>query len=217
MAHPYWPLFDLVVRTPRLELRAITDEMMPLLADAAGIDMFPDGVSQFQAPWLERPSPERERLSHQFWWRNRAELSPDHWILDLAVIVDGRPVGMQGIHADNFPAVRSFESGSWLAASAQGRGIGIEMRLAVLHLAFDGFGALEALSGAFLTNPRSMAVSRRLGYEDNGIQRNRRAGQEGAEHLNFRMTADRFARIRRDDVVMEGVAGVREVLGLEDR
>ena len=27
MTHPYWPLFDLEVRTPRLTMRAITDEL----------------------------------------------------------------------------------------------------------------------------------------------------------------------------------------------
>ena len=26
MGHPYWPLFDLVIRTPRLELRPPTDD-----------------------------------------------------------------------------------------------------------------------------------------------------------------------------------------------
>ncbi len=55
-------------------------------------------------------------------------------------------------------------SGSWLTASAQGRGIGVEMRAAVLHLAFAGLGALEALTSAWEDNVASQRVSLRLGY-----------------------------------------------------
>ena len=40
MTHPYWPLFDLVVRTPRLELRPPDDSMLVELARCAG-DIFP--------------------------------------------------------------------------------------------------------------------------------------------------------------------------------
>jgi len=45
------------------------------------------------------------------------------------------------------------------------------MRAAVLALAFDGLGADYALSEAFTDNPASLAVSRKLGYADDGMQR----------------------------------------------
>ena len=35
MAHPYWPLFDLVVRTPRLVLRYVDDALAVDLATLA--------------------------------------------------------------------------------------------------------------------------------------------------------------------------------------
>ena len=42
------------------------------------------------------------------------------------------------------------------------------MREAVLHLAFDGLGAKEATSDAFVDNHGCNAISRDLGYEPNG-------------------------------------------------
>jgi len=53
----------------------------------------------------------------------------------------------------------------------QGKGIGTEMRAAVLHLAFAGLGAEHARSDAFDDNPASLGVSRKLGYTDDGIDR----------------------------------------------
>jgi hypothetical protein len=41
------------------------------------------------------------------------------------------------------------------------------MRAAILHLAFDGLGAKEASSDAFVDNHGSNAISRGLGYEPN--------------------------------------------------
>lgn len=214
MANPYWPFFDLVVRTPRLELRPITDEIAPRLAALADQSMFPDGQSQFQLDWLSTPTPAKERSSLQFWWRNRAELSPSHWLLNLAVLVDGEPAGCQDVGADNFPQLRKVTTGSWLGTPFQGRGLGLEMRQAVLHFAFVGLGALEAHSSAFEENSRSIAVSRRAGYEENGRHRSLRAGTEPATHIAFRITAERFFTERRDDIEIEGLDACLEVLGL---
>lgn len=214
MAHPYWPLFDLVVRTPRLELRVVTDEMAPELARIAGMDMFAGDGSQFSLPWLDAPSPRRERSSLQFWWRHRAELTADSWDLDFAVLVGGRPVGSQAMHAVSFPQLRTVTTGSWLAAPHQGKGLGTEMRQAVLHLAFCGLGAVEAYSGAFETNLRSIAVSRRCGYVENGSALGLRAGQEAARHINFVLTAERYRETMRTDIVIEGLEACRDLLGV---
>lgn len=214
MAHPYWPFFDLVVRTPRLELRPIDDEIAVRLAPIADATMFPDGESQFMLDWLSPPSPEKERSSLQFWWRNRAELSPEHWFLNMAVLVEGEPAGAQDVQADHFPVRRSVTTGSWLATPFQGRGLGSEMRQAVLTLAFEGLGALEAHSSAFEANTRSIAVSRRVGYEENGRELSLRRGKERATHINFRITAERFAALGRDDIEIEGLGPCLEVLGL---
>jgi len=150
----------------------------------------------------------------QWWWRQRAGFSPEAWHLEMAVVVDGIPVGIQEMNADNFVAQRSVSTGSWLAASHQGRGLGTEMRAAILHLAFTGLGAEEALSGAFLRNERSIRVSRRLGYEDNGRQIGLRAGTTPEVHQNFRMTREGFEERRRHDIVIENLDPCLELFGL---
>lgn len=57
-----------------------------------------------------------------------------------------------------------------LAPSLRHRGLGTEMRSAILHLAFDGLDAREASSEAFADNEASNAVSRSLGYEPTGTR-----------------------------------------------
>ena len=56
--------------------------------------------------------------------------------------------------------MRSVATGSWLGLRHQGHGIGKEMRAAVLHFAFAGLGAIEALSGAWDDNKPSLGVER---------------------------------------------------------
>jgi RimJ/RimL family protein N-acetyltransferase len=214
MAHPFWPLFDLVVRTPRLELRPPTDEICVQLAQAASPDIFPDGEDYFQSDWLSEPSPLRGRHSMQFWWGQRASFAPESWHLDMAVVVDGKVVGSQGIGATHFPSKRSVTSGSWLSSSVQGRGLGTEMRAAVVHLAFAGLGAMEAHSEAFEGNERSMRVSRAVGYEDNGQRIEIRAGGRVAASHCFRLTRERFEERRRHDIVIENLEPCLDLFGL---
>jgi RimJ/RimL family protein N-acetyltransferase len=214
MAHPFWPLFDLVVRTPRLELRSPTDEMCVELARIASPDMFADGEVYFKSDWVSEPSPQRERHSLQFWWRHRALFAPDDWHLEMAVIVDDRVVGSQGMFAQRFPLRRSVETGSWLSAPAQGRGLGKEMRIAILHLAFAGLGANEARSSAFAGNHRSLGVSRSVGYKDNGQQIDVRAGTRPGVTQNFRMTREDFEQHRRPEIVIENLEPCLELFGL---
>ncbi len=213
MAHPYWPLFDLVVRTPLLELRPPDDAMLLQLAEASG-DIFDPGETQFKTDWTAEPEPHRQRHSLQWWWRTRAELTPEKWSLPLAVVVDGVPVGVQDLMANHFPQLRSVSTGSWLRRSHRGRGLGVEMRQAVLHLAFDGLGATEAHSAAFDTNPTSIAVSRRVGDEENGEELALRGGTDPAHVWRFRMSRVRYEQLRRDDVTVENLEPCLELLGL---
>ncbi len=214
MSHPHWPLFDVVVRTPRIELRHPDDDMCLELTKVAGIDMFPDGDVYFMSDWLSEESPLREQNSFKYWWSRRATWSVDDWTLVMAVIVDGHLAGVQEVGAQSFPAKRSVHTGSWLAAPFQARGVGREMREAILHLAFAGLGAKEALSEAFEGNERSIRDSRGVGYEDNGQSLGLRAGKFPAVHFGFRMSAERFAERRRDDIVIENLEPCLPMFGL---
>src|SRR3954447_3290196 len=123
----HWPLFDLVVRTPRLELRHPDDEMAVALADLAARGVHDPEMMPFGIPWTDAPPGEQERRSLQHFWSNRALWSVDDWHLTMAVLIDGEVVGSQGMFAKRFPLSREFETGSWLGRVHQGRGIGKEM------------------------------------------------------------------------------------------
>ena len=142
----------------------------------------------FTVPWTRTPSPELEREGLQRYWRGRAQTSPGAWTLAFGVFEGDRLVGEQNLRATGFPGLRTVSSASWVARSEQGRGIGREMRAAVLYLAFAGLGAERATSGAFEDNPASLAVSRALGYVDNGWDLTMRDGQSVRD---LRMLLDR--------------------------
>ena len=107
--------------------------------------------------------------------------------------VGGTLVGLQAFHTTNFAVVRSGETGSWLGRCFQGQGIGTRMRRAVCALAFDHLGAVEVTSAAFLDNPASLAVSRKVGYEPNGRLRLVRRENEVAVNQRLVLTPETFA------------------------
>lgn len=213
MPHPYWPLFDLEVRTPRLTLRYLDDELAGELAELAAGGIHDPGFMPFSIPWTRNESPQLERQAMQYWWRCRADTSPASWNINLAVLVEGELVGTSGLMATDFPRLRQFESGSWLGRAHQGRGIGTEMRLATITLGFVGLGAELALTGAWHDNAPSLGVTRSLGYEEQGWRRTLRDDSYADRLLGFAMTRDHFdAHVRRDDVELVGVEPVRELL-----
>jgi RimJ/RimL family protein N-acetyltransferase len=165
--HP-WPLFDLRLRTPRLELRLPTDEDLLELLAVARKGVVEPGRDYFLFPWHELPSPAFERQFLLHWWRTRGGWSPQDWVLGLAVLADGRPIGIQDVSARDFAVRRTVVTGSWLGLEFQGRGYGTEMRAAVLALAFDGLGAVAAESGYLPGNASSGRVSEKLGYRIDG-------------------------------------------------
>lgn len=216
MTHPTWPLFDLRVVTPRLELRYIDDELARDLSLLAAKGIHDPDFMPFSIPWSLEPSPQLERNCMQFYWRCRAETSPTDWHLTLAAIVDGRVVGTTGLMAKDFPTLRTFETGSWLGREHQGHGIGTEMRIATLHLGFEGLGAQWATTGAWSDNGPSLGVTNRLGYTRVGHRRAVRMGKADELH-GYEMSGAHFAAaLRRDDITLEGVAACLPVLGLAD-
>ena len=83
------------------------------------------------------------------------------------------------------------------------------MREAALHLSFDGLGAAEAASDAFLDNARSNRVSQALGYERNGTDWATRRG-EPALIQRWRITREQWLPRRRDDIVVRGAEACRK-------
>lgn len=211
MAHPYWPLYDLEVRTTRVTLRYIDDELSVELARLAAKGVHDPSSMPFSIPWTDLPSPQLERGAMQFHWRTRAETTPAAWRIPFAAIVEGAVVGSTDLTAAQFPALRQFETGSWLGREYQGRGIGKEMRIATLSVGFDGLDAAYATTAAWTDNGPSLGVTRSLGYDEVGPRRELRRN-EPDEQMHYRMSAGHFATIRRDDIDIIGIDAVRRFL-----
>ena len=122
-------------------------------------------------------------------------------------------VGTQEMSGKNFASLREVGTGSWLGLEYQGEGIGTVMRAAVLGLAFDGLGAQFAVSAAFAGNPASIAVSRKLGYSEDGIDRYLIRG-EPVQSLRFRMDRATWLANRRIDVGITGLEPCLPLFGL---
>jgi Acetyltransferases, including N-acetylases of ribosomal proteins len=95
----------------------------------------------------------------------------------------------------------------------QGRGIGKEMRAAILHLAFAGLGADFASSGAFEDNTQSIGVTRSLGYVEKGWQIEDRDGKP-VRDLRFLLDRHVWAQGQRIDIQIDGLAPCLPLLGI---
>lgn len=199
-----WPLFGLRLHTPRLVLRPVRDEDFPGLVDAAVAGIHEPDRLPFLSPWSEAEPEPLARSMVQFQWGLRTRLAPEKWTVSFAVLLDGVPIGVQDVGAEQFADRRTIESGSWLTKAHQGKGLGTEMRAGMLMFAFDHLGAEVAESSAFAWNERSLGVSRKLGYELNGRTRARPKPGEVADEVRVRITPEQFRRPAWD-LVAEGV------------
>jgi RimJ/RimL family protein N-acetyltransferase len=207
-----WPFFDLRLACGEVVLRGVTDsDLDPLLA------LLPDDLehdprsARFAS--LDDAS-DRRRLVEADIWKHRGTWSPASWCLDLAVEVDGQPVGVQALEGDDFPTLRTVDSFSWLATRVRGRGLAHQMRACVLTLAFEHLDAVAAVSSARTDNPASLAVSRRLGYVDNGLSRtDTPTGVTELQHV--RLTRESW-RPGRWPVEVAGVEAALPWFGLSD-
>ena len=215
MADPLWPFFDLAVTSGPIELRYPDDETAAALADLALAGIHDPSWMPFGHPWTDGEPDVVGRGSMQHHWKARGSLAPAKWDLPFAVFSGGELAGVQGLHARNFPRLGSVETGSWLGRPFQGQGIGKQMRRLALHLIFEGLGAVEATSGAWEDNTPSLAVSRALGYQNNGdgwdLRRN-----EPARMMRLRMDRAGWETARADgsDVVVAGLDACLPLLGV---
>lgn len=214
-----WPVFGLRVITPRLTLRVPYDaELLRLAERAAGRVLAPE-QRMFMGRWTQLPSPEFERSFMQFHWAQRSAVRPGRWGIEFGIHPAGEesPVGMIGVSAIDFARQRSATTGSWLLPEWRGRRLGLEARAAILHLLFDGFGGLEARSGAHAGNLPSHGVSRALGYRHDGTEPwSDVDGEERVTMVRLLLTREDWLPHRRDDISIEGLTdAVRAMLGLD--
>jgi RimJ/RimL family protein N-acetyltransferase/ribosomal protein S18 acetylase RimI-like enzyme len=199
------PLSQLRLRTPRLELRVPTVAELRLLYEVAAAGVHEPDRMPFAVPWTDALDEATFLTFHESkLWSSR----PESWDAVLVAFLDGRPVGVQSIGGESFGETRRVETGSWLGRAYQGRGLGTEMRAAVLALAFDGLGAEVAVSGAIDGNPQSLGVSRNLGYEQVGSHPVAPRGTR-VEHIDLELQRSRFS----SPVAIE-IEGLEQVLPL---
>jgi len=209
----HWPLFGLRLTTPRLELRLPRLDDLATLADLAAEGVHDPEVQPFLVPWTDTTPAERARSTVQYHWNTWAGWQPRNWSLGLVTVLDGDVVGTQELDAREFATLREVVTGSWLGTAHQGRGLGTEMRAAVLHLAFAGLGAEYAVSTAHDDNGASLRVSRRLGYAEDGFERH---VVRGAPQVTRRLRLDRaaWAAHRRIPVEVHGLEPCLPLFGL---
>ena len=209
-----YPPFGLHVVAGPLELRGLTDELLMELCDVAEAGIHHPDEMPFYFPWSSAPVGQLGRNTAAYHWGKRATFTPEDFCLDLAVLLDGRVIGAQGVAAKHFPVTRTGETGSWLGREFQGRGLGTEMRRAFCELLFDHLGFEEITSAAFLDNPASLGVSRKVGYQLTAVSRIKRREGELALNQGLVLTPATFVR---GDVPIEvtGAEAVRSFIGLD--
>lgn len=209
-----FPPMGLRVQAGPLELRGLDDADLVALARLAVAGIHDPEQMPFFYPWTD-VSPEELPLNFvQYHWKSRAEWRHDSWELNLGVWSEGELVGVQGVSTRDFLVTRSGETGSWLGRAHQGRGIGTAMRQAVCALCFDHLGFTEVTSGAFLDNPASLAVSRKVGYRPNGVRRLARRPGELAVNQSLVLSPQDLVR-GEHPLEVTGAAAVRRAMGLD--
>jgi RimJ/RimL family protein N-acetyltransferase len=209
-----FPALGVRITAGPLELRGLVDDDLAQLGALVERGIHDPATMPFYQPWTEAPADQLARNTAQYHWRTRADFSPAKWDLNLGVWRDGELLGTQGVGTEHFLVTRTGETGSWLGREHQGKGIGTAMRQVMCAFLFDHLDFEEITSGAFTDNPASLAVSRKVGYRDNGVRRLKR--REGELALN------RGLVLRPEDLVrgehpleVEGVAAFRRSIGLD--
>lgn len=200
------------IRTPRLELRLPAGrEELVALAKLAEAGIHPPDEMPFGVAWTDRlgsPGWLDEFLA--FHESALKEFRREDWTLNLLTFAGGELAGTQAISSEHYEEGRTVSTGSWLGQAFQGRGIGTEMRAAVLAFAFDGLGAAAAESGALLTNAASQRVSAKLGYAP-GHEDTLSPRGEPLPHRHYRLERPRWRPSVR--VELSGVEACRPLLG----
>ncbi len=157
-----WPLHGIRLTTPDLALTAMAEPDLPLVLSLlpADLDLNPHATTY---AGLGREA-NRRAVVMQGYWRALGLWSPSDWMLPFVVRRAGEVIGVQWLEGPDYLTDHTVDSSSWLVPGERGRGLGRQMRAAVLDLAFGPLGAEAAISSAVTANAASLGVSQSLGY-----------------------------------------------------
>lgn len=208
-----WPPFAVSITCGPISLSPVRDSDLAELDALVQSGIHSPADMPFFFPWTTGTRDEVRNRLLQYQWAQRSTMAPAAWTLETTVRFEGEVVGCQSISTKDYLTTRTGETGSWLGRKHHGRGIGTLMRQTICAFMFDHLDAAEVTSAAFLDNPASLAVSRKVGYRENGVARLKRRDGEVALSQNLLLTAATLNRPEQPlDVV--GVSTFRSFLGL---
>ncbi|MGI5151857.1 GNAT family N-acetyltransferase [Plantactinospora sp. CA-294935] len=208
-----WPQYGLTITTPRLKLRLPHEAELTKIAHLAGAGVHHPAERPFLTPWTDGSYEDRARAVLQGHWNGLATWQTTAWQLGLGVFHADEPIGLVNLRARDFPVVREVTTSAWLGVEHQRKGYGTEARLGLLTLAFEHLGANAALTEVFQDNHSSQGVSRKLGYEHDGISVDAR-GSEAVISDRLRLTRQKWTTQQRPAVTIEGWPACKTIFGL---
>ena len=208
-----FPPLGLRVDAGPLSLVPVTDAVLPALIELAVNGIHDPNFMPFAMPWTDAPGEEIRRSYPQYHWGLRSRWSRTSWTLEFGVEYEGEIVGAQGIGTANYLVTRTGETGSWLGRRHHGTGIGTLMRQAMCAFMFDYVDAQEITSAAFIDNPSSLAVSRKVGYRPDGQERTSR---RDALAISQRLVLTPETFRRGEPISVTGAEAFRAYIGLDE-
>lgn len=89
----------------------------------------------------------------------------------LAIEVNGEAIGAIGVHPLRNEYKKTAEIGYWLAEPYWGKGIVTAAVKAVVPVAFERFDIVRLQAGVYSTNPASMRVLEKAGFEREAVHK----------------------------------------------
>lgn len=101
-------------------------------------------------------------------WLSQMSKRDEHSITLVIALKDGTPIGMMGIHKINWRD-RVATTGSFIGEKENwGKGYGTDAKMALLGYCFNTINIRKVCSEAIEFNGRSIAYSKKCGYEEEG-------------------------------------------------
>ena len=129
-----------------------------------------DANREHLRPWMPWVDPTRSAEDTRKWAEGVLRGFAEQSDVAVSIFERGQVVGATGLHGMNNPNHRA-ETGYWLTADAQGRGIATRCLRVLLDYAFGERGLHRVQLHAMVDNTRSRALAERLGFKLEGEQR----------------------------------------------
>lgn len=199
---------SLTISRDAVELRLLDRVTARAVADLAATGIHPPGYMPFTVPWSEDGG-DAAASRLMSWMTDVFDRSTfDSWTLLFGVWRDSELVGATNLVATNHRAVGVVSTGSWLAATYQGRGTARMMRSILVDFTFSRLRSRLAVSEAFHDNAASRGVNESAGYLEIGQRLVERRGEEVAL-IRYELPVDVWNRQEHSELRICGAGWTR--------